>query len=58
MYPRGAVPAQAKASGSATPTSTFALATSHPELLAETETRYRISSSRDEQKRGPPVSLF
>jgi hypothetical protein len=58
MYPRGqAVPAQAKATSIATPTSTFAMAASHTVLLPETETRYRISCSRDERKRGPPISL-
>jgi hypothetical protein len=58
LYPRGqAVPAQAKATGVATPVSLFALAVTHPALLPQLEARVRISCGHDQHKRGPPVFL-
>jgi len=58
MYPRsGVVPAQIKASATAAPASTPAPVISHPEAQAQTESYYRISYSRTDQKRGPPAFL-
>jgi hypothetical protein len=58
MYPRsGAVPAQAKASATAAPASTLAPVISHPEAQPQTESYYRVSYSRTDQKRGPPAFL-
>ncbi len=58
MYPRsGAVQAEAKANGVTAPVSTLAPVISYPDAQPQTESYYRVSYSRTDQKRGPPVSL-